>query len=49
MTLFTTATMADNTEFVRLLDKFYGGEQDPVTLARLGRKFDGAPRPRVSG
>ena len=48
MTLFATAT-ADNTEFVRLLDKFYGGEQDPVTLARLGRGFHGAPRPRVSG
>ena len=37
MTLFATAT-ADNTEFVRLLDKFYGGEQDPVTLARLGHR-----------
>src|SRR6202035_3843089 len=48
MTLFATATV-DNTEFVRLLDKFYGGEQDPVTLARLGRGVHGAPRPRVRG
>ena len=37
MTLFTTAT-SDNAEFVRLLDKFYGGAQDPVTLARLGHR-----------
>lgn len=37
MTLFATAT-ADNAEFVRLLDKFYGGAQDPVTLARLGHR-----------
>jgi uncharacterized protein (DUF1810 family) len=35
MTLFATAT-ADNAEFIHLLDKFYGGEQDPETLARLG-------------
>lgn len=34
MTLFTTAT-ADNAEFVALLDKFYGGGQDPETLALL--------------
>ena len=37
MTLFATAT-GDNAEFVRLLDIFYGGEPDPVTLARLGRR-----------
>jgi uncharacterized protein (DUF1810 family) len=37
MTLFATAT-ADNAEFVRLLDNFYGGEPDPDTLARLGRR-----------
>jgi uncharacterized protein (DUF1810 family) len=35
MTLFAAAT-ADNAEFVGLLDKFYGGERDPETLARLG-------------
>jgi uncharacterized protein (DUF1810 family) len=40
MTLFATAT-ADNAEFVRLLTTFYGGEHDPVTLARLGH------RPRI--
>ena len=34
MTLFATAT-PDNAEFVHLLDKFYGGEQDAETLARL--------------
>jgi uncharacterized protein (DUF1810 family) len=34
MTLFATAT-ADNAEFVALLDKFYGGGQDPETLALL--------------
>jgi uncharacterized protein (DUF1810 family) len=37
MTLFATAT-GDNAEFVRLLDTFYGGEPDPVTVARLGRR-----------
>ena len=36
MTLFAAAT-ADNAEFVRLLTTFYGGEHDPVTLARLGQ------------
>jgi uncharacterized protein (DUF1810 family) len=34
MTLFTRAT-ADNADFVALLDKYYGGEEDPVTVARL--------------
>ncbi len=34
MTLFSRAT-ADNDEFVTLLDKFYGGEEDPATLERL--------------
>jgi uncharacterized protein (DUF1810 family) len=34
MTLFAHAT-DDNTEFVTLLDKFYGGEEDPATLALL--------------
>jgi uncharacterized protein (DUF1810 family) len=33
MTLFSHAT-DDNAEFVALLDKYYGGEQDPVTAAR---------------
>ena len=37
MTLFAAAT-ADNAEFVRLLTTFYGGEHDPVTLARLGQR-----------
>ncbi|WP_068177070.1 DUF1810 domain-containing protein [Mycobacterium sp. UM_CSW] len=36
MTLFAKAT-DDNEEFVALLDKYYGGEQDQLTLARLGR------------
>lgn len=35
MTLFARAT-ANNAEFVHLLDAFYGGEHDAVTLARLG-------------
>jgi uncharacterized protein (DUF1810 family) len=40
MTLFARAT-ADNAEFVRLLEKFYGGEQDPATVALLsGRPQD---------
>jgi uncharacterized protein (DUF1810 family) len=40
MTLFARAT-ADNAEFVRLLEKFYGGEPDPVTVALLsGRPQD---------
>jgi uncharacterized protein (DUF1810 family) len=37
MTLFAAAT-ADNAEFVHLLTTFYGGEHDPVTLARLGQR-----------
>jgi uncharacterized protein (DUF1810 family) len=40
MTLFARAT-ADNAEFVRLLEKFYAGEQDPATVALLsGRPQD---------
>jgi uncharacterized protein (DUF1810 family) len=40
MTLFARAT-ADNAEFVRLLEKFYAGEQDPATVALLsGRRQD---------
>jgi uncharacterized protein (DUF1810 family) len=35
MTLFARAT-DDNAEFVAVLEKFYGGEEDPATLARLG-------------
>jgi uncharacterized protein (DUF1810 family) len=34
MTLFAHAT-DDNAEFVGLLDKFYGGEEDPATLTLL--------------
>ncbi len=34
MTLFARAT-EDNDDFVAVLDKFYGGEEDPATLARL--------------
>jgi uncharacterized protein (DUF1810 family) len=34
MTLFAHST-ADNDDFVAVLDKFYGGEEDPVTAARL--------------
>ncbi len=34
MTLFSRAT-DDNQDFVALLDKYYGGEQDPLTLERL--------------
>jgi uncharacterized protein (DUF1810 family) len=34
MTLFARAT-EDNADFVAVLDKFYGGEEDPATLARL--------------
>ena len=37
MTLFARAT-ADNAEFVRLLEKFYGGEQDPATVALLSAR-----------
>jgi uncharacterized protein (DUF1810 family) len=36
MTLFTLAA-EDHEDFVALLDKYYGGEQDPVTLARVQR------------
>lgn len=35
VTLFAHATH-DNQDFLALLDKYYGGEQDPLTLARLG-------------
>jgi uncharacterized protein (DUF1810 family) len=42
MTLFARAT-TDNAEFVRLLEKFYAGEEDPATVALL------SGRPRVSG
>ena len=34
MTLFAHAAN-DNAEFVAVLEKFYGGEEDPATLARL--------------
>jgi len=34
MTLFAHAS-DDNTDFVAVLQKFYGGEEDPATLARL--------------
>ena len=34
MTLFARAT-DDNTDFVALLDKYYDGQQDRLTLARL--------------
>jgi uncharacterized protein (DUF1810 family) len=37
MTLFAGAT-DDNDEFVALLDKYYDGEQDPVTAARLSHR-----------
>ncbi|WP_082973505.1 DUF1810 domain-containing protein [Mycobacterium sp. E2327] len=36
MTLFAQAT-DDNEDFLALLDKYYGGQQDQQTLARLGR------------
>lgn len=35
MTLFARAT-DDNEGFVALLDKYYGGRQDRLTLTRLG-------------
>jgi len=35
MTLFAAAT-DDNDEFVALLDKYYDGRRDPLTLERLG-------------
>ena len=34
MTLFAHAA-DDNAEFIAVLEKFYGGEEDPATLARL--------------
>jgi uncharacterized protein (DUF1810 family) len=34
MTLFAHAT-DDNADFTAVLEKFYGGEEDPATLARL--------------
>jgi uncharacterized protein (DUF1810 family) len=34
MTLFARAA-DDNADFVAVLDKFYGGEEDPATLERL--------------
>jgi uncharacterized protein (DUF1810 family) len=36
MTLFSLAA-EDHQDFAALLDKYYGGEQDPVTLARVQR------------
>jgi uncharacterized protein (DUF1810 family) len=35
MTLFARVSDDDNADFVTVLDKFYGGEEDPATLARL--------------
>ncbi|MFV8315447.1 DUF1810 domain-containing protein [Mycobacterium sp. 23] len=35
VTLFAHAT-DDNGDFLALLDEYYGGEQDPLTLERLG-------------
>jgi uncharacterized protein (DUF1810 family) len=34
MTLFARAT-DDNQDFVELLERYYGGEEDPLTVARL--------------
>ena len=34
MTLFARAT-SDNDDFVAVLEKYYGGEEDPLTAARL--------------
>jgi uncharacterized protein (DUF1810 family) len=34
MTLFARST-EDNAEFLAVLEKFYGGEEDPVTAERL--------------
>jgi uncharacterized protein (DUF1810 family) len=36
MTLFALAT-DDNADFIAVLDKFYNGEEDPVTVAQLAR------------
>jgi uncharacterized protein (DUF1810 family) len=35
MTLFARAT-DDNDDFVELLERYYGGQEDPLTMARLG-------------
>jgi uncharacterized protein (DUF1810 family) len=35
MTLFARAT-DDNDDFVELLERYYGGQEDPLTVARLG-------------
>ena len=35
MTLYARATQ-DNSDFVELLTRYYDGEEDPLTLARLG-------------
>ena len=37
MTLFARAA-DDNAEFVELLDEFYGGEEEPATVERLGER-----------
>jgi uncharacterized protein (DUF1810 family) len=37
MTLFARAT-PDNADFLRLLEKFYGGEEDPATVALLSAR-----------
>lgn len=37
ITLFARAT-DDNADFVDLLDKFYGGQEDPATVALLGQR-----------
>ena len=37
MTLFARAT-DDNSEFVELLAKFYGGDEDPATVDLLGER-----------
>jgi uncharacterized protein (DUF1810 family) len=34
MTLFARATQ-DNRDFVQLLERYYDGEEDPLTVARL--------------
>jgi uncharacterized protein (DUF1810 family) len=36
MTLFARAT-DDNADFIAVLDKFYSGEEDPVTVGQLAR------------
>jgi uncharacterized protein (DUF1810 family) len=36
MTLFARAT-DDNADFISVLDKFYNGEEDPVTVGQLAR------------